>query len=654
MPGGSVAVMAGGGSVMVSAGGGSVLVPAESGMPAGASICVGAGPDPCAKPSRGSSVVVGAGGSSVVVNAGGASVSVAAAEYPPLPRGASLKLRPAPMSPTLVKPGRFGSGLTSPDSPHKVRCGSGVMVSPADRSPKMRTGSSVIVNASGSSVSVSVPDGNYWGSHGSSVSFPAPDACAPVIMQATGPHSGGTSEVGSMGHPPMVCVVAQNRRPVSPPGRTPSVPAQVHCRTTSPVRGEISSPLLQSPQPRKHRAATLHPALREPRTSVPQLHSPPQRPQQLSTQSLTKQPQPPVQAVAQTMSTQPFPMAPGNVQPVPQHTHIPQSPHSSQYPPKQPASPGYRLENTVLRGDVLAVKGAGNFMDIGAAGGYMGHVMLVVEPPVSISKGSDEAIMLDAVWPVGISELWRIRTLESTRREQQGLHEADTLVFVEARTRRLMMVGELSDGLKLVVCDRPVPVELWQSPEELRNHLNHNLMSQVKWEMIEGGSNWSTVSALRAVLRSSKIGHGEDMLDEVQECWDRAPICTSVVIAFWQRYLCKLAETNGNYDPATIILRWMPVKADRTLPTELLSSMRRTGWSRHSVLPASHAHRELLMENIPLSPLSNAGPPRPPPTIGVRRLTPATVTIGWQHRCTGHHPPPMDASRVSWVQVQQC
>merc|ERR1719162_2204282 len=73
-------------------------------------------------------------------------------------------------------------------------------------------------------------------------------------------------------------------------------------------------------------------------------------------------------------------------------------------------------------------------------------------------------------------------------------------------------------------------------------------------------------------------------MDKIADYWKKEPICTSVVIIFWQRYLHKLAGVvvskvdSGKVEPAELIMRWMPLKADRVLPGDLLGTLTETGW----------------------------------------------------------------------------
>ena len=124
-------------------------------------------------------------------------------------------------------------------------------------------------------------------------------------------------------------------------------------------------------------------------------------------------------------------------------------------------------------------------------------------------------------------------------------------------------------------------VEVWQCPSDLRMRPRLDLMSGALKEMMAQQANWSMRTAVRAAFRSSSIDtnsfDGETLLEEIRESWEVAPICTSVVIIFWQRYLEKLAQAEEQ-DDEHLVLSWMPLMADRTLPGELTSFLETSGW----------------------------------------------------------------------------
>jgi len=261
---------------------------------------------------------------------------------------------------------------------------------------------------------------------------------------------------------------------------------------------------------------------------------------------------------------------------------------------------GDALDLLMAPGDIIAVRGRGGLAQIGTAGGFVGHVMVVLRQPVRVLRQSPEAHNFASVWPTGdVREIWRVRTVESTRREA-GLWEADMILFVDPTSRELILGGEVELGGDVFSMDHE-PVELWQSPEPVRSRLQLGLMRSVLEDMRACQANWNAFTAARAVMKRAIITADTpdktQAMDEIRSCWATAPICTSVAIAFWQRYLCKVAhaptaarawvEALSGVDALCfdLIVKNMPLKADRGLPGELLSSMQSCGWVQVQSVP---------------------------------------------------------------------
>lgn len=235
-------------------------------------------------------------------------------------------------------------------------------------------------------------------------------------------------------------------------------------------------------------------------------------------------------------------------------------------------------------GDVLCVRGTGQLADIGTTGGFMGHVLVALGPLKRLSPDSDIARELRASFPRLDRGVWRVETVESTR-SHAGLHRCELLLHAEPRSGRLVVVGEVAieDGGGLTVIDEET-VELYQSPPELRSQLQARPqdVAEVVSKMKAAEKSWSLATAARALLKSAPLiagGNRTQALQEIKECWHEAPICTSVVVVFWQRCLCRLARGSAHSE-LDYILKYMPLKSDRGLPGELISTMRRCGWTQ--------------------------------------------------------------------------
>jgi len=247
---------------------------------------------------------------------------------------------------------------------------------------------------------------------------------------------------------------------------------------------------------------------------------------------------------------------------------------------------GDALELFIAPGDILYVPGTGRLGAIGTAGGFLGHVILVLQPPQCIARDSAEAAELAEVWPSeDVRELWKVRTIESNRVEK-GFTECDALVFVDRKTSRLTFCGEISLNGELYVIE-PEVVEIFQSPSELRSSLRPDLMHECIQQMYGFDQRWSAFTAMKAVFKPARVyrNDGAETLIKIQNSWTQKPICTSVPVIFWQRYLCRLAKLSvGEHDSTQahaaldLILRWMPLRADRVLPGDLISVLREVGW----------------------------------------------------------------------------
>eukprot|EP00746_Dinoflagellata_sp_MGD_P065034 gnl/MRDRNA2_/MRDRNA2_27104_c0_seq1.p1 gnl/MRDRNA2_/MRDRNA2_27104_c0~~gnl/MRDRNA2_/MRDRNA2_27104_c0_seq1.p1 ORF type:complete len:410 (-),score=58.89 gnl/MRDRNA2_/MRDRNA2_27104_c0_seq1:109-1338(-) len=260
---------------------------------------------------------------------------------------------------------------------------------------------------------------------------------------------------------------------------------------------------------------------------------------------------------------------------------------------------GDSLELLIAPGDIFMVPGTGRFAAIGTAGGFMGHAILVLQPPQCVRQSSPEADELLEIWPSeDVCELWKVRTIDSNR-AVTGFTEVERILFVDRKTSRLTLCGEISLNGELSAAEHEV-VEIWQSPFEIRSSLRPDLMVECVKEMYSFEQQWSEFTAMRAVFKSARIFREDksESLTKIQACWTQKPICTSVAVTFWQRYFCKLAEVYGpTVDAWDLVLRWMPLKADRVLPGDLTSVLREVGWACVTNIPC--IFRPMVMMSSP-------------------------------------------------------
>lgn len=258
-----------------------------------------------------------------------------------------------------------------------------------------------------------------------------------------------------------------------------------------------------------------------------------------------------------------------------------------------------RLDSFLLPGDVICLQGrnGGTMMQLGSSGGYMGHVLLVTGAPQPIAKNTPKALQYQHVWPTDhnvATTLWQVSTIESTR-SVEGYHESIHIMFIDELSGRVLALGE-DQFNKFLKFDQPERVDIWQCPQQLRRGFNFAIMNTVLNEMRSNQGTWSWATAIRAYLFPATVSDNYDKartLEDIQQCWTAEPICSSLVVVFWQRYICALADMhNASTSPNAMkvdaldwILKWMPLKSDRALPGELLSTMQQCGWVSVSRVP---------------------------------------------------------------------
>lgn len=263
------------------------------------------------------------------------------------------------------------------------------------------------------------------------------------------------------------------------------------------------------------------------------------------------------------------------------------------------------VEMTIAPGDIFFTReDATAFMRIGTAGGFLGHVLQIIGKPRCLLQGQAE-VHVQSVWPAGVEKMWFVKTLESTR-DAEGLYEADSLFYVDSATERMILLGREDETGTLKVTTGE-EVEVWHAPDCLRSNFRISLMKEVLTEMKACNSSWSLTTAVRAVFFSGMMGHLSEkgqLLSDISSSWTVEPICTSIAIIFWQRYLSKLAEdpffdcrlptgASVNAKAVNLIQLFMPLRADRVLPGKLQTTLTQCGWCCQKRVMSKDALREV-------------------------------------------------------------
>jgi len=262
------------------------------------------------------------------------------------------------------------------------------------------------------------------------------------------------------------------------------------------------------------------------------------------------------------------------------------------------------LRHFVGQGDILFVKNGDTALTrIGTSGGFLGHVLQVIGAPRLLhTAGDEDALYLQSVWPPGVDKIWSVKTLESTR-DAEGLLEANSLLYVDPESQGITLFGQ-DDLAGVVGVTTGERVEVWQPPAELRSEFKISIMSEVVEDMKSFDKGWSLVTAVRAVFLSAvmaSFGDKSKLMADIRDSWAAEPICTSIVVVFWQRYLAQVARATNARDTdagdaqvdakaVDLIRTFMPLKADRVLPGELHTTLTRCGWCCTETVPARENH----------------------------------------------------------------
>jgi len=207
----------------------------------------------------------------------------------------------------------------------------------------------------------------------------------------------------------------------------------------------------------------------------------------------------------------------------------------------------------------------------------MGHVLLAVSSPTPVDKQSEIGRAFQNFSSDGLHELYSVDIIECTR-AAEGLSEASAILSI-GKDGRVFLCGEQTED-DIFIAEDLEQVHIWQSPAQLRRqNFRCDVMVKVLEDMRAYEQNWSWSTAVRAFFLSGDISSAKPItIKEIQDSWQAEPICTSVVVIFWQRYLHEIASLE-RVNPLNLIMRVMPLQADRALPGELMSTMLAQGWS---------------------------------------------------------------------------
>jgi hypothetical protein len=240
------------------------------------------------------------------------------------------------------------------------------------------------------------------------------------------------------------------------------------------------------------------------------------------------------------------------------------------------------LDRIIGPGDLLAVESGEDSMNgIGELNGMFGHVLLISGAPTCLWEGEDSE-GLEAIWPADVTHVWQAPTIECTRKQDGFMYNSIIMFYIEPSSGECKVLGEVSADNVVTPStppgERPEKLKVYCCPSALRASWQPHLMQKVLTDMESIALSWSWSTAIRAYLLGSRAVDHSTPLDDVMNSWEAKPICTSVVITFWQQYLCALAAQDSTRTAMEYITAYMPLKADCALPTNLFTALLSCGW----------------------------------------------------------------------------
>eukprot|EP00451_Oxyrrhis_marina_P025220 CAMPEP_0204358548 /NCGR_PEP_ID=MMETSP0469-20131031/36601_1 /ASSEMBLY_ACC=CAM_ASM_000384 /TAXON_ID=2969 /ORGANISM="Oxyrrhis marina" /LENGTH=469 /DNA_ID=CAMNT_0051346437 /DNA_START=1 /DNA_END=1410 /DNA_ORIENTATION=+ len=271
------------------------------------------------------------------------------------------------------------------------------------------------------------------------------------------------------------------------------------------------------------------------------------------------------------------------------------------------------LDLLVAPGDILFTFGSSTLANL------VGHVLLVTEEPRRVTKHQFD--------PLGIVKVpdalqtnpwWAIRTLESTRQHRGGYLDVVSYFYVDPVSHGILCCGERAQPAEAGVGDlveiEECRVEVLQHPHPLRGHLHAGAWQEAVKAAFIQSKDWSWATGANAVRAG--LGLGECRLEfpelgmpihwdrrkvtKLKRRWESDPICTTCVIATWQRYFFNVARPLPVEQALALVRLYMPLKADETMPQSMLAELQRCRWVRLAKVPEVFRPTPIV---VPVAPI---------------------------------------------------
>jgi hypothetical protein len=174
----------------------------------------------------------------------------------------------------------------------------------------------------------------------------------------------------------------------------------------------------------------------------------------------------------------------------------------------------------------------------------IGHVQIIVEQPSKVDP--------QYVEDMGLShpgrDVWSLSTIHSTGLRRGGVCEEKVFVSVKANGELILVgcveVDALKQPLEAKQCD-DLQFDIYQAPGPLRACFQRQLADRAT-QLTMTRHEWSLITGARAALgvftsRGRKL-QSIPTVEEWKQSLEIEPICTTIFIGWWQRYLHLLGN----------------------------------------------------------------------------------------------------------------
>jgi len=193
------------------------------------------------------------------------------------------------------------------------------------------------------------------------------------------------------------------------------------------------------------------------------------------------------------------------------------------------------------------------------------------------------------------THLLACETIESTQGsvgDDTWWYPATTYFCRNPRDGSAMLLADLkNESREISQAMEPVPTKVLLHP--LRGHddedtFNDEAFEEIIGESAQSSKKYGKFTAVRSVisgLLKDEVIHASkyqteqekvDLMTKIRKTWQEKPICASVAVQCWQRYLERISDSD--VEAADEILKYMPHWCHKSTPSSLVKELTQHGW----------------------------------------------------------------------------